>query len=147
MHLKTPNIDPEKINALRGHMIAGGLILILTLLRIFVRFKTASPNPVTTSNAFLDKVAALVHLLLNLLVLVMAGSGIALALGAELPDIVFGGSGQPLPMNFQDFPARAVHGIVSKLLIALILLHIAGAIYHQVILKDKLMKRMWFGKR
>ncbi|WP_020559980.1 cytochrome b [Thiofilum flexile] len=144
---KTPNSDPEKINALRGHMIAGGVILILTLVRIFVRFTTTAPVHATTGNVLLDKLGALVHVLLNLLVIVMAGSGIALAASAGLPDIVFGGSGQALPESFGAFPARAAHGIIAKLLMATIVLHIVGAIYHQVILKDGLMKRVWFGKR
>lgn len=144
---KIPNTDSEKINALRGHMMAGGLILLLTLLRIFVRFKAPAPNPVPTGSAILDKVAALVHVLLNVVVIVMAVSGIVLAFSAGLPDIVFGGSGQPLPLSFQDFPARAVHGIIAKVLMALIVLHIVGAIYHQLILKDNLMQRIWFGKR
>jgi cytochrome b561 len=144
---KIPNTDPEKINALRGHMIAGGLILILTLIRIVVRFTTPQPAPIVTSNAFLDKVAHIVHALLNLLVLVMAGSGIAMAIAAGLPEIVFGGGASPLPESFREFPARAVHGIAAKLLMAAIALHIVGALYHQFILKDNLMAWMRFGKK
>lgn len=142
-----PNSNPEKINALRGHMIAGGLLLVLTLIRLIVRFKTTDPVHATTNNALLDKIGIIVHKLLNLLVLVMAFSGIAMAVQVGLPDIVFGGSGTPLPENFNHLTARAVHGITATMLIAIIALHIAGAVYHQIILKDGLMSRMWFGKR
>jgi cytochrome b561 len=40
-----------------------------------------------------------------------------------------------------------VHGIFAKALFALIALHIGAALYHQVIHKDGLLSRMWFGKR
>ncbi|MEO0931222.1 MAG: cytochrome b/b6 domain-containing protein [Pseudomonadota bacterium] len=39
------------------------------------------------------------------------------------------------------------HGFIALLLVALIVLHIAAALYHQVVLKDGLMRRMWFGRR
>jgi cytochrome b561 len=44
-------------------------------------------------------------------------------------------------------PTRIAHGLIATLLVALIVLHIAAAIYHQVVLKDGLLRRMWFGKR
>ncbi len=55
-----PNSSPDKIGALQGHMIAGGLILLLTLLtllRLSVRLKTDHPAPATTGNALLDRLA------------------------------------------------------------------------------------------
>jgi cytochrome b561 len=38
------------------------------------------------------------------------------------------------------------HQLGWFLAMMLILAHVGGAIYHQFILKDKLMARMWFGK-
>ncbi len=60
---------------------------------------------------------------------------------------MFGGSGDPLPADFSAYPPRAVHGIVSILLMLLILAHIAGWLYHVLFVKDRLLSRMWFGKR
>ena len=37
--------------------------------------------------------------------------------------------------------------MIAKLLMALIALHLAAALYHQFVLKDGLLARMWFGKR
>jgi cytochrome b561 len=41
----------------------------------------------------------------------------------------------------------AIHGVSALIIILLILLHVAGATYHQVIRKDNLMGRMGYGKR
>ena len=145
--LKTvPNSSPDKIGALQGHMIAGGLILLLTLVRLVVRIKTAHPAPATAGNALLDRLAPLAHWALYGLVLAMAGSGIATSVLAGLPQIVFGGVGT-LPVDFNSLPPRAVHGIVAKLLMLTIALHIAAALYHQFVRRDGLLARMGFGPR
>ena len=84
-----PNSSPEKLWALKGHMVAGALILLLTLLRLAVRLKTAHPAPAATGHALLDRLAPLMHGGLYALVLVMAGSGIAMSVLAGLPETVF----------------------------------------------------------
>jgi cytochrome b561 len=52
-----------------------------------------------------------------------------------------------LPKDFWVYPVRTVHYAFSRLLMALIALHIAGALYHTFILKDGLLRRMFFGRR
>ena len=141
-----PNSSPDKISALQGHMVAGGLILLLTLTRLVVRSKTSHPAPASTGNALLDRLAPLTHWALYGLVLVMAGSGVAMSVLAGLPAIVFDGVGS-LPANFNALPPRAVHGIVAKLLMLAIAMHIAAALYHQFVRRDSLLQRMWFGQR
>jgi cytochrome b561 len=125
-------------------MIAGGLILLLTLVRLVVRVKTHHPAPATTGNAFLDRLAPGVHWVLYAMVLVMAGSGIAMSVLAGLPQIVFNGVGT-LPANFDALPPRAVHGIMAKLLMLGIAAHVAAALYHQFVRRDGLLSRMGFG--
>ena len=145
--LKTvSNSSPDKIDALRVHMIAGGLILLLTLARIVVRLKTAHPAPASTGYAALDRLAPVFHWGLYGLVLLMAGSGVAMSVLAGLPGIVFGGSGT-LPVNFDALPPRAVHGIVAKLLMLAIAAHVGAALYHQFVRRDGLLSRMGFGSR
>jgi Prokaryotic cytochrome b561 len=69
-----------------------------------------------------------------------------MAIQTDLPDIVFAGHGA-LPADFWIFPVRTVHYLFSRLLMALIALHVAGALYHTFILKDGLLRRMFFGRR
>ncbi|UCV17854.1 cytochrome b [Ferribacterium limneticum] len=139
-----PNESPDKINALRGHMVAGGLILILTLIRLAVRLKTSHPTPASTGNIMLDRLAVLAHYGLYLLVVLMAASGIALSIQANLPAAVFAGTAA-LPASFEDFAPRLGHGLIAKALIALITAHILAALYHQFVRRDGLLSRMWFG--
>jgi cytochrome b561 len=144
--VKIPNSDPMKLEALRSHMTGGVLIVVLMLVRLLVRTRTKHPSTASTGNPILDRLAWASHRMFYVAVLGMAGSGIFMALQADLPTIVFGGEGT-LPADFWVFPVRTVHYLFSRLLMALIALHIAGALYHTLILKDGLLKRMFFGRR
>ena len=143
---KIPNTDPMKVGALRQHMSGGILLLVLMLGRLVMRMRTAHPARASTGNSALDRMAWLSHRLLYVLVFGQTASGLYMAYQAGLPDVVFGGHGA-LPSDFWVFPARAVHYVVSRLLMALIELHVAGALYHTFIVRDGLLHRMWFGKR
>lgn len=143
----TPNDDPFKLTSLAMHMSLGIAILALMLVRVAVRLFTASPPPADTGNALLNKAAAAAHGLLYLLVFGIAVSGLVMANATDLPAIVFGGSGAPLPATFEGLTARAVHGALTSLLILLILAHVAAALWHQFVRKDGLFARMSFGRR
>ena len=142
-----PNSSPDKILALRVHLIAGILILVLVLIRFATRFLTPRPEPATAGNAFLDKIAVLTHYGLYLLVFLMAVSGVATSVQAGLPAIVFAGTGAPLPESFAIYRPRAAHGVMATLLLALAALHILAALYHQLVRRDGLLSRMWFARR
>jgi cytochrome b561 len=142
-----PNTLPDKIGALRGHMVVGIAIGVLMFVRLLVRWRSRSPAAALTGNKVLDRLGKVAHLGLYLLVFAMAASGMATALQAGLPEIVFGGSGAPLPASFAVYPARLVHGAVATLLLIQIGVHVAGAVYHQFVLKDRLLSRMALGKR
>ena len=139
-----PNSSPEKIFALRGHMVIGMAILALTLVRLAARFSTRKPPPATTGHPLLDRAAVLAHYGLYALVILMAASGLATALSAGLPDIVFSGSGKALPESFAAYPARTVHGIVGSVLAFLILVHVIAALWHHFVRRDGLLRRMSF---
>ncbi len=140
-----PNEMPEKISALRIHMIMGGTIGLLTLLRLIVRIKTDKPAPASTGNAVFDRLAPVAHGLLYVLVLLMIGSGVGISVLAGLPDIVFGASGTPLPQSLDIHLPRVAHGLLAKLFLLTIVLHVAAALYHQFIRKDGLLSRMRLG--
>ena len=143
---KLPNSSPDKIGALKGHMVIGITIGVLMVLRLVTRLATAHPAPATTGHALLDRLGPLAHWALYLLVFVMVASGLGTALLAGLPDIVFGGVGS-LPADFKGLVPRAVHGIVAKLLMLVIALHVAAALWHQLVRRDSLLARMGLGPR
>jgi cytochrome b561 len=142
-----PNTSPEKIGALRGHMVMGFAIGGLMLMRLLVRWRTVSPAAALTGNQALNLLGKAAHLGLYVLVFAMAASGMATALQAGLPEIVFGGSGAVLPENFEIYVPRLVHGWIAKLLVLLVGLHVLGVVYHQFFLKDRLLSRMAWGKK
>lgn len=144
--VKIPNSDPAKISALRQHMIGGGLLLSLMLIRLIVRMRTVHPPPASAGNPVLDRIAWLSHRLLYVLVFAQAGSGLYMALETQLPAVLFGGRGA-LPADFWVFPVRSAHYVISRLLMAVIILHVGAALYHTFVLRDGLLRRMWFGKR
>ena len=144
---KTANADPAKLLSLKLHMSLGLIILILMLIRLVMRFMTSKPAPIDTGNALVNLAGKGAHWALYILVIALAGSGLAIANLAGLPDIVFFGADTALPANFDDIAPRAAHGILSKLLALTILAHIAGFLYHQFLRKDGLFSRMWYGNR
>ncbi len=141
-----PNSDPSKLDGLKNHMGLGITIGVLMLVRLGVRLFTKKPPHADTGNAMLNIAGQVAHWGLYILVFLMVASGMGISISAGLPAIV-GGSGDPLPADFSAYPPRAAHGAISILLMLLILAHIAGWAYHALFVKDRLLSRMWFGKR
>lgn len=77
----------------------------------------------------------------------MVATGLATAIISGILPIVFGSSPDPLPRTFNVYPTRALHGYIADTIIALIALHVAAVVYHQLIRRDRLLSRMWFGRR
>ena len=86
------------------------------------------------------------HYALYVAVILMAASGIGIAVQAGLADIVFRGSGAPLPETFAAFRPRTVHGVLAWVLVALVGLHVAAALFHQLVRHDRLLSRMGFAR-
>jgi cytochrome b561 len=141
-----PN-DAGKLLPLGIHIALGVITLIVIVARLIARFRLPQPAPATTGHRFLDLTGKLVHYALYALVFLMVISGISLSLQSDLLPIVFGGSGAALPPDFYAFNARRLHGLVAPALALLVLLHAGAALYHQFLLKDRLMARMWFEKK
>jgi cytochrome b561 len=144
--VKIPNTDPMKFEALSSHMSGGMLILVLMLVRLFVRMRTRHPAPVTAGNPLLDRIAWASHRMFYIAGVGMAGSGLFMAVQTGLFGIVFGGHGS-LPPDFWVFSVRTVHYAFSRLLMALIALHVVAALFHALVLRDGLLRRMFFGRR
>jgi cytochrome b561 len=85
------------------------------------------------------------HWLLALLLIVALTMGTLVLsnLPNSSPD-VFAGTGT-LPASFDALAPRAVHGLAAMLLMALIALHVAAALYHHFVRRDGLIGRMGIG--
>lgn len=141
------NTDPQKMTGLTGHMVWGMIVGVLLIIRLVVRFRSQKPPKADAGNALLNIGAQVAHWGLYIAAFAMVASGLGAALSAGLFGITFGGNGEPIPTELAQLAPRVAHGVIAKLMLALILLHIAGWAYHQFVLRDKLISRMWFGKR
>lgn len=139
-----PNTDPNKLDILVWHMSGGMVVLVLMILRLIIRIWSARPATATTGSPVLDRLAPIAHVGLYVIVFLMIASGWStgwLISGAFQPN------GEPLPGNFAVLPTFQAHAVLAMLLAILIAAHVAAALYHQVVLKDGLFRRMWFGGR
>lgn len=136
--------DPQKLEVLRLHMLAGLVILMLLLGRVVTRFATAKPGPAHDSKP-LNWLAGLSHVGLYLAALAMAVTGLGTAQLAGLFPLL---QGQPvtLPEDWSTIAPHAGHELFANVLLVLIAVHFAGALYHMM-KRDGVAGRIWFGKR
>ncbi|MEQ8479992.1 MAG: cytochrome b [Hoeflea sp.] len=137
--------DPAtKATLLTLHAPMGIAVLVLTLFRIVWWWRLDTrPDPLGGNPAWQEKLAKAVHLLLYMVMIGMAASGIGMFVLSGSGDILFGGAPGPLP-DFDNFAPRGPHGIGAKLLMALLVLHAGAALYHHFLRRDATLRRMWF---
>lgn len=135
--------DPAfKISLLQGHVIFGIIALLLTIFRIvWWVFLDKKPDDLTNIPNWQNRISHWVHRLFYVFIIVMSVSGIGMMILSGAGEILFGNSTNLLP-EFEKFPPRLLHGIIAKLFIALIAIHIGAALYHHFILRDGLLKRI-----
>lgn len=137
--------DADKIALLRIHIPLALTLLSLTLVRIIARLCNRAPEHADTP-AYQRVAAKAVHFALYLMLAIMFASGIALLIQSGAGKVVFGAPGMALP-DFRNFGPLGPHSFIPKLLIAAVAAHIAAALYHVLIRRDGVFRRMWFGKR
>ena len=130
------------------HMLFGLTVLALVIIRVIVRYATKRPEWATAGNKFFNWIGELTHFGLYLLTFAIAITGIFLADQRGILARTFGIGSTPTPGSFRrgGFSIGFLHEGVWTLLVLLLILHIGAALYHQFILKDNLLSRIWWGK-
>lgn len=128
----------------RLHVGGGILLLVLTVLRLSWRVPDPKPELPADMSATTRLAARAAHVALYLLVIGMVGSGLSIVLLSGVGDILTGASNQPLPQEF-TVPPRGPHGVLALVLIGVLVLHVAAALYHHVFRRDDVLRRMWPG--
>lgn len=136
------NTEPGKAGLLSLHLIGGIIILALTVVRLVVRIIAPRPAPVPGSRGAQKVATGIQHLTYTLTVLIVV-SGLMLAFKADLFAILFSHTGS-LPKDFEDYSAHEAHGYLADALMAVVALHVAGALKHQLVLKNNIMSRITF---
>lgn len=133
-----------------AHKSVGITLLALVLLRIV--WHAISPPPAALTTGVPDwqvTAARLSHRFLYLLMLLVPLSGWVGASGTGIPTVIFGAITMPAiapATEFWDTAGFAAHGLLTKVLFALVLLHVAGALSHSVLYRDKTLVRMIRGR-
>ncbi|WP_054302394.1 cytochrome b [Gemmobacter sp. LW-1] len=115
----SPAFDP----LVAGHVAGGIAVLVLALWRIGLQGRRGAPAPAEGGPAILRPLSKLAHAGLYLAMIALAVTG-----GMAW----FGGISV----------AAEAHEVLKAVLLALIGLHVAGALWHQFVLRDGLMRRM-----
>lgn len=144
-----PEDAPQNISYILFHKSIGLIILGVAALMLASRFVGTQP-PLPQDRPLQNLVAKIVHIGLYACLILMPIGGILMTIFSGRPLALFGyplTSANFVPVNepLADF-SHAAHIWAARILLGLILLHTLGALYHHFILKDTILKRMWFTK-
>jgi cytochrome b561 len=136
-------MQPE--NLMNLHMSLGMVTMAVVILRIFWRLAHAAPEPEPSLRQWQRVSASAVHWLLYLLVFAMVLTGWSFASMRGWTIVVFGL--MRLPALFPQGSAIGhdigeLHETVAWALLVLIGLHVLAALVHQLLFRDRVMRRM-----
>lgn len=126
------------------HKGIGVAVLAFALWRFGWRLVEGFPSALSRAPAWQERVAGATHWLLLLGTLFMPISGMMMSLGKNRPIDVLGLFTIPAigEQPVLDQVGQVIHGLGGKLLIAAIILHVVGALKHQLVDKDGTLARM-----
>jgi cytochrome b561 len=129
------------------HKSIGVSILVLTLLRLCLRCVLRAPKPEPAPRSVvIVTTAAHVGLYILLLLLPLSGWLMATSTPVRVPTVVFGLFELPYPPvpDMARFSlAHAAHIVLAATLAALVVLHVAAALVHAWVWRDRTLARMW----
>ena len=127
------------------HVSLGLTAALLIALRLMWRLRNRPAPMPATLPARQVKVASLTHVLLYVLLVLMPITGFLGVFASGEPTAFFG---IPLPVwtsgnNTLKEQFFTVHSLIAWALVALVLLHVLGALKHLLVDKDSVFRRMW----
>lgn len=138
-----------KGQVVNAHKVTGVIILILALIRIGWAIINVKPALPFQTPLWQKWVAMLTHLGLYLGIIIMPLSGLIGAVSAGRPPHI-GSMEIMLPIaqdkSVAEFMFEAIHEPLAIILIALIVVHVAAALYHHYVKRDDILRRMLFSR-
>lgn len=130
------NVASEALQAKMypAHVLFGWVTLVIMITRIIVRFVEKAPEPPPGLSSGREKIFKANHLLLYIFVIIMLSSGVGILKLSGLS--IFPGAVDPAAI--QDIIPRTVHGIISKIVMLLVLMHLGGLLQYQMTKGDTL---------
>ncbi len=130
------------------HKTVGITVLALIVARMLWHWLTRPPASVPSGVGWQVRLAKAVHRGFYVLLVAMPLTGWVASSATGVDTVVFGRWTLPAigPVSERwEEVGFVVHGAIAKVLIAVILLHIAGALYHAIIKRDGTLRRMVTG--
>lgn len=134
--------NPVRAQLMQIHFLLGGVIGLLTLSRLLTRALVKGPvHSMTPVVALLAKAG---HLGLYLLMLLLPICGYVAVSGKGLPiNLLDWVNIPPLPVSNEVAKGfKELHENLGNALIALVAIHVAAALFHALVLKDKVLHAM-----
>ncbi|MBP2199176.1 MULTISPECIES: cytochrome b [Pantoea] len=132
------------------HKPLGVMILVLVFVRLWLRFYTATPALPSSIPAWQRGIAHLSHWVLYALMLIQPLIGWAMLSAAGYPVSLGGGVILPaiLPVD-NDWYAilRPLHTAVALVLFLTVMMHLAAALFHALVLRDGVFESMSGSRR
>jgi cytochrome b561 len=139
------SIAPKYLPLIAIHKSLGTIILLLALIRLAVRWRYGAP-PLPASLPVPMKLAAeLSHYVLYTLMIVMPLLGWAMLSAADYPVVLFGGLHLPMILPQSDSVHTALwnaHFYLAFVFFAIVLLHLAAALFHGLVRRDGVFEAM-----
>lgn len=141
--------EEEMAFSLAGHSTLGLTVIGLLVLRILWRLGHPPPALPAEMKPTHKKAANLSHLILYALMVYVPLMGLYTVAAHETVAMPYGAFDLNAALSFlgdSDFEGRRfLHEIGTWGLIGFLAVHIVAALHHQFILKDGVLRRMWFG--
>jgi cytochrome b561 len=140
-------VDDLRVTLYRAHVVLGLAIGLLTLARIvwWAAFDKA-PTKDMSAPRFQRVLAVIVHRGLYVAILAAVVSGIGMMVLSGAGQLLFGSGIAPSPGYLMRYPPRIGHEVASKIMIALLVLHVAAALYHHWVRREGTLRRIGFGR-
>lgn len=138
-------ITPTKLKYYSWHKWIGCTVFALAVLRVIWRATHRSPGLTGAMPAWQRRAAEITHFLLYVLMLAIPASGYLYSSATNVPVVYLGLI--PLPPLIEPNPAlkeplKLTHVYLNYTLLVLVALHVAAALKHQFIDRDRLLSRM-----
>jgi cytochrome b561 len=138
-------VAPKYLALLATHETLGIIIFALALIRLGVRLRSGAPPLPANLPAPMKLAAELSHYLLYALMIVMPLLGWGMLAATHYPVVLFGGVRLPIALS----PSASLHTLLwnahsylGLLFFALVLMHLAAALFHALVRHDGVFEAM-----
>lgn len=131
------------------HKSVGVLVILLVAARLAWRAGNPAPQALATTSPGQQALAMWAHRFLYLLMIAVPVVGVLMSQTGGHPVSLFGGFTLPNLMGKNELlheGLEEMHEVLSFMLIGLVVFHAAAALWHHLVLKDDVLRRMTMGR-